>query len=553
MSAGGRARFTAERVLELPRARPAGGTALSYVLAYPNRYFVGMANLGFQTLLHLLSGFEESRCHRAFSDHPESLESGKPLSAYDAVALSLSFEGDYPEALRMLSAGGVPLLAAERGPSDPLVLAGGVAATLNPEPLAPFLDVVYLGEAEAGLVALHAFLAAYRTLPRSEVLDLLAERGLPGVYVPSRYRTDEEGGRLLGRAPTGRAPVTVERVWAVEPWDPARTHILASEDAFGGAYLLEVSRGCPHACRFCAAGHATRPARFLPFETLAPFVRSGAGAGRLGLVGAAVSDHPDFRRLARECLERAAGFTVSSFRAESLDEEVLGLLVRGGLKTLTIAAEGGGERLRQRLGKGISREDLLRAARLAGAAGLESLRIYGMVGLPGEEEADVSALGDLAVEARQAMGRGSVTLSVAPFVPKPHTPFQWEPMLSEADLRARIRSLERGAARHRGVRVVAEAPKWSRVQGLLSRGGREVAPLLAEASRTGDWRSVLRSALAAAVLDRERAPGERFPWDFIGGLPSREHLLREREAAGSSTRLPFPCLPGVCRACGVCS
>lgn len=541
-----------ERTRDLPTPAPAGEGVLEYVLVYPNRYFVGMANLGVQALLGLLTALPGGRCHRAFSDFPRSLEASRALRQYDVVALSLSFEGDYPEALRLLEAGGVPVLSADRSRSDPLVLAGGVAVTLNPEPLAPFLDVIFLGEAEAGFPALHAFLRDHRGLAREALLETLAEAELPGVYVPSRYRTEEEGGRVLAREALGQAPEILERVWAELPWEPARTRVLPEEDAFGGAYLLEVSRGCPHACRFCAAGHATRPARFLPFELLKPLVEAGAAdPGRVGFVGAAVSDHPDFRRVARTCLDAGGGFTVSSFRAESLDEDVLGLMVQGGLKTVTVAAEAGSEGLRRRLGKGISREELLRAARLAGAAGLASLRVYGMVGLPGEQDFDVLALADLAAAARDAMGRGSVTLSVAPFVPKPHTPFQWEPMSPESVLKGRIRLLERELGKHRGVRVVAEATKWSRVQGLLSRGGRELAPYLLEASRSGDWRSVLRSAPAAEVLDRERALEERFPWDFIGGLPWRRHLLQEREASLSG-RPSFPCRPGACRACGVC-
>jgi len=509
-----------------------------------------MANLGFQAVVGLLAGLPGAVCHRAFTDFPRTLEANRALREYDVVALSLSFEGDYPDVLGLLAGGGVPLWAAERTERDPLVLAGGVAVSLNPESLAPFLDVVFLGEAEAGLPLLHDFLQRHRDLSRSDLLRTLAEASLPGVYVPCRYRLS---GDAETPTPLGAAPKTVARQWAQLPWDPARTRIRAPDDAFGGAYLVEVSRGCPHACRFCAAGYATRPARFLPLDVLEPRARFGAhAAGKVGLVGAAVSDHPDLPALGRAILDERASFTLSSFRAENLTTEILDLLVRGGLQTLTVALEAGSARLRGILGKEMTEGDLLGAARLAGSAGLKNLRIYAMVGLPTETDEDVAGIADLALRARRAMGGGTVTVSVAPFVPKPHTPFQWEPMAPEAVLRARLRLLQRLCGPERGVRAVGEAPKWARVQGLLSRSGRASAALLEAGHRTGDWRAVLRSPEAARVLDAPRDPSAPLPWDFLRGLPDREHLARERTAALEGTAPPLPCRPGVCDACGVC-
>jgi radical SAM superfamily enzyme YgiQ (UPF0313 family) len=549
----GRVPPPAERLLDPPASVAGGERPLSWVLVYPNRYAVGMANLGFQTVFSLLSASPDALCHRAFSDFPASLETGEALSRYDVVAFSLSFEGDYPEVLRLMEAGGVPFETAGREEGGPLVVAGGVGVSLNPEPLAPFIDAFFVGEAEAGLGVLPAFLARRRTEERRSLLRALAERAFPGIYVPSLYKVEEVEGRVVGRQALGAVPEFAERVWARPPWEPARTHVLPEEDAFGGAYLLEVSRGCPHACRFCAAGYLTRPVRFHDLDALLPYVELGVrAAGRVGFVGAAVSDHPDFRELARAVLARGGELTVSSFRVESLDAEVLELLLRGGLKTLTVAIEAGSERLRSRIGKSVGKEDLLRGARLAGAAGLRRLRIYAMLGLPGEEEADVRELSELVQEARGELGSGLVTVSVAAFVPKAQTPLQWEPMAPEALLRAKMRLLERPLRGCGGVRVVGETPKWSRVQGFLARGGRSAAPLLAVAARTGNWREILRLPAVAAVLDRPRDLDEVFPWDFIRGGPSKEHLLGESkgDVPGGS---PIPCRPGACRACGVCS
>ncbi len=506
-------------------------------LVYPNRLAVAAANLGFQCLYGLLSR-KGWICHRAAADTSRTLVAGRALAEYEVVAASLSFEGDYPAFLELLSGGGIPLRSALRGDTAPLVVVGGIAPSLNPEPLAPFADVVFLGEAEAGLEGLLSFLETHRSLPRQDLLASLARAGLPGVYVPS----DQVPG----------SGARVERVWARVPWDPARTRFRVEGDPFGGAYLLEVSRGCPHACRFCAAGHATRPFRPLPAERLLPWIWTGAReAGRVGLVGAAVSDHPAFESLAEAALEAGAGFTVSSFRAENLTPRAADLLARGGLQTLTVALEAGTPRLRALLGKRITEDHLLEAARIAGEAGIPNLRIYAMVGLPTETDEDVEALARLAEKARSALGRGQVTVSVAPFVPKPHTPLQWEAMAPEALVRARIRRLQSLCGRVRGVRAVAEAPKWSRLQALWSRGGRDVAELLEQGVRTGDWRAVLRTPLARRELNAPRDPGGPLPWDFVEGVPDRAHLARERGAALAG-RPPVPCRPGTCTVCGVC-
>ncbi|GAB6063460.1 radical SAM protein [Deferrisoma palaeochoriense] len=516
---------------------PPGRAEVTCALVYPNRLALAAANLGFQTLYALLNR-EGWLCHRAAADRPRTVEADRDLAAYDVVAASLSFEGDYPAFLELLRGARIPLRSRDRKVSHPLILVGGVAPTLNPEPLAPFSDIVFLGEAEAGLAGLLAFLRDHRELPRPERLRALAEARLAGVYVPAHH--DPAAG------------FRAERVWARVPWDPARTRFLVPDDPFGGAYLLEIGRGCPHACRFCAAGYATRPFRPLPLTALLPWVGFGAEkAGKVGFVAAAVSDHPGFTELARAALEAGAGFSVSSFRAENLSAEAADLLARGGLKTLTVALEAGSPRLRTLLGKRITEEDLLRAARLAGEAGIPNLRIYAMVGLPTETDEDVDALADAAERARAALGRGQVTVSAAPFVPKPHTPLQWEPAPAEALVRARIRRLQARCGRVRGVRAVAETPKWSRLQALWSRGGRAVGDLLEQGVGSGDWRAVLRSPLARRELDEPRDPDTPLPWDFLGGVPDRAHLLRERAAALAGMP-PIPCRPGTCTACGVC-
>jgi radical SAM superfamily enzyme YgiQ (UPF0313 family) len=264
-----------------------------------------------------------------------------------------------------------------------------------------------------------------------------------------------------------------------------------------------------------------------------------------------VSDHPDFAALARRVVDAGGGLSVSSFRAENLDAEALELLCRGGMKTVTVALESGGVGLRARIGKEIGEEDILRVAELARGKLPGGLRIYAMVGLPGEEDADVEELINIAARAKKALGSGTVTVSVSPFVPKPHTPFQWEPMTDEKTLQRRIRLLERKAAATPGLRVTAESPKWARVQGLLARGGREVGELLASLPDGGAWGRTLQGELARSVLDRRREPGEPLPWDFLAGAPARAHLLNECLAAEAG-RAPAPCPSTECPVCGIC-
>lgn len=526
----------------------ATASALTYAVVYPNRRVVGLANLGLHTVAGILGELPGAECHVAFADSDGTLESGRGLGTYDVVALTLSFEGDYPEALRQLLRAGIPLHSHQRSADDPLVVAGGVAPSLNPEPLAPFADAIFLGEAEAGVAALHAFLAAHRHRPRPELLAALADAALPGVYVPSRYRVTEEGAAIRREA-LGGAPSRVDRVWAPPPWPPAHSRRLTADDAFGGAYLLEIGRGCPHACRFCATGYLHRPVRFLPAAALLPYLEEGVRtAGRIGFVSAAVSNHPELETLFEAVLERGGSFGVSSFRAESLTPGRLELMRRGGLRTLTVALEAGTPALRRALGKDLTEQEVLDAAGLAGDAGLDGLRLYAMVGLPGEQDSDVEALAEVAVRVRRALGRGTLTLSVAPFVPKPHTPLQWAPMASEAVLRRRLRLVESLGRRERGVQVLTEAPKGARVQGLLSRGSRAVAEALEAVARGGPWRTVLQSELARQVLDQPWDPAAPLPWGFVGATPHPDHL-RTQALPGAALA---PCRAGTCRACGVC-
>ncbi len=510
-----------------------------------------MANLGFQTLYGYLTSRPDTKCGTFFTDRVRDPGSGAGAGESDVVALSLSFEGDYPAVPAFLKDAGLAPSARDRDDGHPLVVAGGIAPSLNPEPLAHVADVVYTGEAESGFERLHLFFLHNRGLGRAELLKRLARTALPGVYVPSAYEVTEEGRRIV-RTPLHGAPANVEIQRAAPGWPPARTAVVAKNDAFNGAFLIEISRGCPHACRFCAAGHMTRPFRPVPFETLIPLIDEGLErTGRVGLVGAAVSDHPDFARLAEYVAERGGSLALSSLRAENLNPGLLKILKATGLKSLTVAIEAGSEKLRAGIGKKVTSGELVRAAELARESGIRNFRIYARVGLPGEETGDVEELAALAVRARRALAPGETTLSVAPFVPKPMTPFQRERMFGENELTDRIRLLKRIAEPER-VSVAAESPRLARVQGLFSRGGRSVGLLLADNPPQSAWPRIARGKTESGIIDGPCAPEDSLPWDFLKGCPDPAHLAREARAALSG-KPPIICPGGdKCYICGIC-
>jgi len=499
------------------------GGRLPLALVFPNAYFVGMSSLGFQAVYGLLNGLGDVVCERAFLNlgrssggdiEALSLESQRPLRDFPVIAFSLSYELDYPNVVRILQDAGIPPLAAERQ-GRPLVIAGGPAVSANPLPMAPVVDAVLIGELEEATGDLAN--ALWQALEAEQPAEVLAE--VPGLYVPSRHRQ----------------PGAVSRRWTkrLDDWRTC-TVVGTRFTEFAGMHLVEMARGCARGCRFCLAGHVYRPVRERSADKVLEMAMEGVDAGHtIGLLAPSLSDTRGLRPVLRHLLDAGARVSVSSLRADSLDDDLMRDLIAAGNDTLTIAPEAGCPRLRQAIGKDLSNEDVLAAAALAEKHGLKELKLYFMIGLPGETEDDVVAAAELVRQVREVFSRKLVA-NVSCFVPKPNTPFQWQPFAPVGELEARLRRFE--AELHgSGVQVRADSPRWALLQALFARGDERAGLALVQ---TGDFgRKGLLSAIERAGVDIKgavgpRQVGEPLPWDVVGsGLPPA--YLEGRSGLGS--------------------
>jgi radical SAM superfamily enzyme YgiQ (UPF0313 family) len=534
------------------------GGRIAIALAYPNTYAVGMSNLGFQTIYAHLNRLPHVVCERVFLPDPEdlaelrrtgegvfSLESQRPLRAFSLVGFSVTYEGDYINVLRLLALAGIGLRSADRGPHDPIVLMGGVCAFSNPEPLAPFMDLVAVGEGEELVGEL---VDAYRATGGVRQAFLDAVTPLEGVYVPAKYApTYGEGGQLLGVDAAEGAPAIIHkrRLRQVDDFEtiaPIRT----PQAEYGHMALLEVGKGCGRGCRFCLEGQVYRPVRHRSVDALRETVTALAKESpRLGLVGACVSDYPWIGDLLKVVAESGMELSISSLRADSLTEDLVAALARGGHRTVTVAPEAGTERLRRAIRKEISDEQLYAACEMIRRHGIPNLKCYFMIGQPTETREDVEAIPDLAgrllarLRVLDPTGKpfGRLTLSVSSFVPKPWTPFQWAPFAGASALESKLEVIKRGVRRLPNVRVLHENPREASLQALLARGDRRVADFLElAATLDGDWRRALREWKGDPdfYTTRPREVGERLPWDHFHVRVWKASLVREWERAGAA-------------------
>jgi radical SAM superfamily enzyme YgiQ (UPF0313 family) len=541
-------------------------------LVYPNSYLVGMSNLGFQTVYRLINEVDHVVCERAFLPEQDggktsrmlTVESQTPIGDFDIIAFSISYENDASAVLTILDSARLPLPASRRRAALPLVLAGGVFCFLNPEPLALFIDAFLLGEAEA---LIPEFFRIYDPFVEKKEILLELARNVPGLYVPAFYQPSYgTDGRLVDFSPVENVPAIIQRRIAADlSAVPTASTILTPDTTFDDTYLVEVSRGCPHGCRFCSAGFVYRPPRYRPLDLLDTQVDDGCAlTDRIGLVGAAVSDLPGLQALCDRDRGREVRFSFSSLRADALEGSLVEALKKSNIKTATIAPDAGSERMRRVINKGITEEHVIAAADTLVRAGIPNLRLYFMVGLPTETGADIQAIVDLVqgvkgqfLKTSRGKGRiGTITVSLSSFVPKAFTPFQWAAMDNVKTLKKKIGMVKTGLKKTANVRVHADAPRRAFLQGVIARGDRRVAELLLLGHKNrGNWPRTFKTSPIDPhfFVHRERDPEECFPWDFIDQGIDRAFLLNEyRRALDEKTSPPCPADPSRCSLCGVC-
>lgn len=542
---------------------------LTFALAFPNTYEVGMSSLGFQTIYRILNSRSDSVCERVFmpdrSDLEQlsrtrrltTMESQTPVQNFDVLAFSLSFEMDCPNVMRLMDLSGIEPMAAGRisGSRQPLVIAGGPAVTFNPEPLADFVDAFVIGEAEDVLDEVADVLRGGIDGDRETLLKRLAQ--IEGVYVPMFYTPlYREDGTIARIEADEGVPSQVRRRWAAGIGKrPASTVILTPETEFSNMTLVEVARGCGRQCRFCAAGFTYLPSRPADPDAVMDAIHAHAsGVHRVGLMSASVFDHPGSSVICQSLISEGVDFSISSTRADTLSRDVAGMLTQGGHKTLTIAPEAGTERLRTVINKTISYGDIRNAAESAWDSGFKRVKLYFMIGLPTETEDDIRAIADLAIEIAGMHKWRKVSASVSCFVPKPSTPFQWAPMDAEGILADKLKLIRALVRPVNSIEFHSESPREAIVQGVLSRGDRRVGKALLLYSRKQiSWKAAFRESGSDPVFyaERLRPPDEVFPWDHIDLGVRKSYLLQEYQRALEGIATP-KCGPGPCRRCGVC-
>ncbi len=526
--------FAAERWLFKPPSSQSD--AIPTIYAFPNTYSVGITSLGFQVVYGLLRQQPGLAVSRLFTDLREPLPRDPKL-----LGFSFSWELDYGHILGLLEELEIPVWSRERNDSHPLVFGGGPVLTANPEPYADFFDVILLGDGEDLLLNFIQTYQAEKAAPRNT--QLLALTQVPGVYVPQFYGVsyDAPTGVIQRIEPTHSSiPATVVKQ-TYRGNTLAASWIVTPYAAWENIYLVEVVRSCPELCRFCLASYLTLPFRTPSLEQLIPVIEKGLSVtNRIGLLGASVTQHPEFADLLAYLSQTQfddVRLSIASVRTNTVTEKLAQTLSKRDTRSLTIAIESGSERLRQIINKKLANAEILQATHQAKAGGLKGLKFYGMVGIPGETEADVQATLTLMQTLKKQTPGFRLTLGCSTFVPKAHTPFQWLGVNPAAEKRLKL--LQKGLGKA-GIEFRPESYQWSLIQALLSRGDRRLAPVLERVRHYGDSLGCYKRAFKDYAdqvgawedyIFADWDPDRVLPWEHLHGPLPKSTLTTHRDIA----------------------
>ena len=480
-------------------------------LVYPNAYAVGMASMGFQTVYRLFNRHPELRCERAFMmEAPydreiRTVESGERLNHFDVIGFSLSFELDFPNIIRCLLQSGISVPRGERKEKDPLIILGGAVAGLNPSPLLPFMDGLLVGEGEGILYRIADIItdSKKKRNNREETLGLLSE--IDGFFVPGINKS------------------VVRHIQRSLDAYPTYTPVVTPFSHFENMFVVEVSRGCPQGCFFCAARKIYHPYRFHSVDSVLETVKTeNPGAQRVGLEGAGLSDYPELEHLCESVIKTGHSLSVSSIRPDRIRPDLLKLMEVGGVRTVTMAPEAGSEGLRRSIGKGIEDERFLTSIRQLAETSIEMIKLYFMIGLPGETDEDIDAIVRIVKDSASVFCKQKkkrrIRISLNAFIPKPFTEFQWSPMSTEKELSRKRKVIKQGLREAKGVHIVTKSTRQEILQGVLALGDESVGFAILDAVQDNiSWKQALknRNLDVPSIIHTGRRIDTLLPWDFI--------------------------------------